>query len=240
MEVGRRHVVDIDWHPKRDAEGTTKDRALATQTSSSNTRLIAIGAVVLLVGVILVLLLLRGTVGGDDPVEQDAAGDQTDQSDTTDGSDGGGSTTDEQRPDLVTSEETSTARVDLPLDLEEGQEAVTVRASYARGAAALPASGDRVVVYRLGAADQDEEDEDAVTAPDGDAERVLEDVEVLGVIVPRPAANDGTLTFVLAIEESDVAGLLPIARDAELWLTLLPEAEDADGAEAETDEGEDE
>lgn len=240
MEVECRGAVDIDRHPKRDAEGTTKDRALATQTSSSNTRLIAIGAVVLLVGVILVLLLLRGTVGGDDPVESDAAGDQTDQTDAADGSAGGGSTTDGQRPDLVTGEETSTARVDLPLDLEEGQEAVTVRASYARGAAALPAAGDRVVVYRLGAADQDEDDEDAVTAPDGDAERVLDDVEVLGVIGPRPAANDGTLTFVLAIDEADVAGLLPIARDAELWLTLLPGTDDSDVDGADTDEGEDE
>ena len=210
---------------------------MATQTSSSNTRLIAIGAVVLLVGVILVLLILRGTVGGDDPVEQaPVAGDDT------------GQTTEEQEddaPDLVSGEETSTARVELPLELDDGQEAVTVRASYVRGAAALPAAGDRVVVYRLGDAEEGEdEDEPVATAPDGDAERVLEDVGVLGVIGPRPAANDGTLTFVLAIDEADVPGLLPVARDDELWLTLLADEDggldegDADGGDA--DGGDDE
>ena len=202
---------------------------MATQTSSSNTRLVAIGGVVLLVGVILVLLILRGTVGGDGPLPPEQAtnsnGHTTEQVDT-----------EERDTDLVADDETSTARIDLPLDLEDGQEAVSVRASFMRGVAALPGAGDRVVVYRLDEAD-DDEDDDAPTgpAPEDDAERVLDEVEVLGVIGPRPAANDGTLTFVLAVNEGDVPGLLPIARDAHLWLTLLP---DDGGPDA--DEGDDE
>lgn len=204
---------------------------MATQTSSSNTRLIAIGAVVLLVGVILVLLILRGTVGGDDPVDEaPIAGDDGDDGDA--GATGQADPPEADDGDLVTGDETSTARVDLPLDLAEGQEAVTVRASFTRGAAALPAAGDRVVAYQLGG-DGEREDEDAPAAPgtDDDAQRVLDDVEVLGVIGPRPAANDGTLTFVLAVDETDVAGLLPIARDGHLWLTLRPGTDDVDGGD---------
>ena len=199
---------------------------MATQTSSSNTRLVAIGALVLLVGVILVLLILRGTVGGDDPgAPEVVAADATEQ--TEQGDDG---------PELVSGDETTTARVDLPLDLADGQEAVTVRASFARGVAALPAAGDRVVVYQVSDAEEADDDGPGAPAPEGDAERILDDVEVLGVIGPRPAANDGTLTFVLAIDEADVPGLLPIARDAELWLTLLP-GDDATGGD---DDGGDE
>jgi hypothetical protein len=214
------------------AASDDKGQAVATQGSSSNSRLIAVGAVVLLFGVILVLLILRGTVGGDDPAPPEAAQDEE-----TDAE--GQPTPDTERPDLVAEGEGSTARIPLPLELEDGMEAVSVRASFARGVAALPAAGDRVVVYQLGEAEDDDEDEPGQPAPDGDADRVLDDVEVLGVIGPRPAANDGTLTFVLAVEEAEVPGLLPIARDGHLWLTLLPGDEadaDADGP----DDGEDE
>ncbi len=213
--------------PALDATWGRQGPALATQTSNSNTRLVIIGALVLFVGVILVLAILRGSIAGDDPVppETTATGEASGQE----------SEPEDERPDLVTDDETSTARLDLPVDLEDGHEAVTVRASFARGLAALPAAGDRVVVYQLGDAEEvdDEEDEDAEAgpAPEGDAERVLADVEVLGVIGPRPAANDGTLTFVLAVEEDEVPGLLPIARDAELWLTLLPGDEGGAGGE---------
>ncbi len=206
------------------------------QGSSSNSKLIAVGAVVLLFGVILVLLILRGTVGGDDPAPPETAQDQSD------GEAEDGAPTDTATSDLVADGEGTTARVPLPLDLEDGMEAVTVRAAFVRGAAALPVAGDRVVVYELGAAEDDDEDEPGAPAPTGDAERLLEDVEVLGVIGPRPAANDGTLTFVLAVDEGDVPGLLPLARDGHLWLTVLPGDADADddteadtGAETEDD-----
>jgi hypothetical protein len=201
---------------------------LATQTSSSNTRLVAIGGVVLLVGVILVLLILRGTVGGDDPVPPEQAANSDDEPTTEQ------PTT--RETDLVPSDEASTARVDLPLEVADGHEAVSVRASYERGVAALPASGDRVVLYALAAASDDEDEDDTGPVPADDAERVMADVEVLGVIGPRPAANDGTLTFVLAVPEDEVGSLLPIARDRDLWLTLLP----GEGVEdVDADEGDD-
>lgn len=178
--------------------------------------MIAVGAVVLLLGVILVLLLLRGSVGGDDPAPPEADRDAQGEDPDT-----GERERDSDSSDLVADEERSTARVPLPLEVEDGMEAVTVRAAFVRGAAALPTAGDRVVLYRLEAPEnEDAEDEVTGAAPDGDAQRLLEDVEVLGVIGPRPAANDGSLTFVLAVDEADVPGLLPLARDGHLWLTL--------------------
>jgi hypothetical protein len=208
---------------------------LATQGSSSNSRLVAVGAVVLLLGVILVLLILRGSVGGDDPApEQPAA---------TEEPEDGEEASSPEDSDLVGEGEGSTARVPLPLELEDGFEAVTVRVAYVRGVAALPQAGDRVVLYQLASEpdDEDEEDDDATgfSPPGDDAERVLDDVEVLGVIGPRPAANDGTLTFVVAVEEQDVPSILPIARDGEIWFTLLPgddEAEEDGEDEAAEDE----
>lgn len=197
-----------------------KGQAVATQGSSSNSRLIAVGSVVLLFGVILVLLILRGTVGGDDPAP--AAAEQDDG--TTDAE--GRPVQDSGSSDLVADGESSTARIPLPLEVEDGMEAVSVRAAFPRGVAALPTAGDRVVIYELGEAEEADDDEPGRP----DAERVLEGVEVLGVVGPRPAANDGTLTFVLAVAEADVPGLLPSARDGHLWLTLQP----GDG-----DEGED-
>jgi hypothetical protein len=207
---------------------------LATQTSSSNTRLVVVGGIVLLIGVILVLFILRGTIGGDDPAEPEPAAPNGETAQATEPTESGGAAAE---ADLVSGDESSTARIDLPLDLEDGQEAVSVRASFMRGVAALPSAGDRVVVYRLAAEEEDEDDDaPAGPGPDGDAERVLDDVEVLGVIGPRPAANDGTLTFVLAVDEADVPGLLPIARDAHLWLTLLPDEDVDDGDAGEGDE----
>lgn len=196
---------------------------MATQSSSSNTRLVAVGGVVLLVGVILVLLILRGTVSGDDPV----APEQVTSSESDDGQTQQAPDRDEQ---LVAEGEATTARIDLPLQVEDGHEAVAVQAGYERGVAAVPSSGDRVVLYALAAPDEDDDS----PSPSDDAERLLADVEVLGVVGPRPAANEGTLTFVLSVAEDDVAELLPAARDRELWLTLLP------GGEVEADEDDEE
>lgn len=195
---------------------------MATQTSGSNSRLIAVGAVVLLVGVILVLLILRGTVGDDDtgataPADDAPAADGTEEVEAA--------RRDAEAAELVADGEDDTARVRLPLEIPEGQEAVTVQASFARGAAALPTAGDRVVAYRVAEGTEDDAPLDA-----DDAERVLGGIEILGVIGPRPAANEGTLTVVLALDAADVPALLPVARDGALWLTLLPDDGTGDAA----------
>jgi hypothetical protein len=217
-------------------------RPVASQGSSNNSRLVAVGAVVLLLGVILVLLILRGSVGGDDPAPV-----------ATQAAEAAEAVEDEEQspPDaveLVDEDDGSTVRVPLPLEVEDGFEAVTVRVAYDRGIAALPQAGDRIVLYRVaadpeedaeGSGDAEGETDADAPAPDDDAERLLDEVEVLGVIGPRPAANDGTLTFVVALDEDDVPSVLPLARDGAIWFTLLPDGdgpgpdEVGDGADAE-------
>lgn len=213
--------------------------SVATQGSSNNTRLVLIGGVVLVLGIILVLLILRGSVGGDDDPVADGTteSDPSDSSDQTDGAtESPTSASDES--DLVADGEGTTARVPLPLELEDGTEAVTVRAAFARAAAALPQAGDRVVVYELASAEDADDEASDGPGPEGDAQRLLDDVEVLGVIGPRPAANDGTLTVVLAIDEGDVGGLLPVARDGHLWLTLMPGDDDVEqDTDTDTEDG---
>lgn len=213
---------------------------------TSNSRLLAIGFAVLVVGVVLVLLIIRNT---DDPPAQpspvatepaegagDAAGGDT-------GAGGG-------QP--MTTEEFAAGRLPLPLPVPDGFEALAVRMSYVRSVAAIPSPGDRVNVYRfLGADDEDapsqpqqpaegEDGEDTegaeqepaqpiVTPPSTGtagppAELVLEDLEVLGIVGPLPAANDGTLTVLLAAPPEVVPALMPLADAAQLWFTLRPDA----------------
>jgi hypothetical protein len=185
---------------------------VATKAASSNTRLLAIGALVLVLGVILVLLVLRGDAGtpsaapADPPADADPAAQV--------GEDGLGQDT---PPTATTVEELSSVRLPLPPSVPDGYEAVAVRASFVRGLAAIPTPGDHVNLYRAAAAD-----DGAVPGPPEDAELVLGDLEVLALIGPLPTQNEGEVTFLLAVDPDDVPGLLPVAGSAELWFTLLP------------------
>lgn len=205
----------------------------ASDSSRNNLRLIAVGAVILLVGVILVLLILRGSIGdeGRDAGQASSAAEQTAQADGSDTTGDEGAASDD-RAEVISADEQRTARVPMPLQPDEGAEAVTVRTGFDRGAAALPRAGDQVAVYALPAAEEDAETDDTDEEPEA-AERVLDEVEVLGVIGPRPAANEGTLTVVLEVDADEVDALLPLARDGAVWLTLLP----GDEAEADGDTG---
>lgn len=201
---------------------------------SSNSRLLAVGFAVLVVGVVLVLVIIRNA--DDEPAEpapaateQDAATDEPTESSTP-----------------LTPEQLSSARLPLPLDVPDGTEAMAVRANFMRAIAAVPSPGDLVNLYRLPESRDDEgddvdgatteDDPDQTTTPTPtvglldpgpDSEQVLTEVEVLAVTGPLPAANDGTLTVVLAVPADEVPGLMPLANDAELWLTLPPTPEDA-------------
>jgi hypothetical protein len=55
--------------------------------------------------------------------------------------------------------------------------------------------------------------------------QVVGDVEVLAITGPLPAANDGTLTLVVAVPSADIAAAMEVANDAEAWFTLLPSPE---------------
>lgn len=189
---------------------------------ASNSRLLAVGVVVLVVGVALVLLIVRNSDDGGAPASPVA----TESSDgTSSGAPASASGASQQQ---MTAEELSSARLPLPLAVAEGQEAIAVRANFMRAVAAVPAPGDLVNLYRLPQAteqdqDDDEADEPAVTrSTDADAELIVQGAEVLAVTGPMPASNDGTLTIVVAVDPGDVPGLMPIANDSEIWFTLLP------------------
>jgi hypothetical protein len=188
---------------------------VATKARSSSTRLLAVGALVLVVGVILVLLVLRGSVGTtaapDGPVDASAAAQLQEEAAAT-------------PPAPTTVEELAAVRLPLPPTVPDGYEAVAVRASFVRGLAALPTPGDHVNLYR--AADPDDEGLDEPAA----AELVLDDLEVLALIGPLPTQNEGEVTFLLAVDPADVPSLLPVAGSAELWFTLLPQGEAEDAA----------
>lgn len=196
---------------------------------SSNSRLLAIGVAVLVVGVLLVLVIVRNA--DDEPA--DPAPVATEQQDA-DGP------TEQETP--LTPQQLSTARLPLPLEVPEGTEALAMRMTFVRSVAAIPSPGDRVNVYRYLAATDgeapapDDTEVDAPTTPGvtsslpdpgPDSELVLTESEVLAVTGPLPAANGGELTMVLAVPPGDVPGLMPLADDSQLWFTLLPGVEEA-------------
>lgn len=194
---------------------------MATQRSS-NSRLLAIGFAVLVVGVLLVLVVVRNA--DDAPAEPSPVATER--------------ATDDQpieQSTPLTPEELSTARLPLPLEVPAGTEAVAVRMDFVRSVAAIPSPGDRVNVYRHASATDGEDQPDATAPtsttsafpdPGPDAEPLLDGVEVLAVTGPLPAANDGALTIVLALSPDDVPRVLPLADTSQLWFTLPPASED--------------
>lgn len=214
---------------------------------TSNSRLLAIGFAVLVVGVVLVLLIIRNT--DDSPAEPSPVA-----TERADGADGDGASPEEEQTPL-TPEQLSSARLPLPLDIPEGSEAVAVRVPFDRSVAAIPTPGDLVNLYRHLAPGAQQDGADGQQDPTGegedgtpvarttsslpprgpDAELVLPEVEVLAVTGPLPAANDGTVTAVLAIPSDEVAGLVPLANANELWFTLLP-ADEKDGTDEDATE----
>jgi hypothetical protein len=221
---------------------------VSNQATSNSSRLLIIGAAVLLVGVILVLLVLRNDIGGS---EQPAA-------QPTNTTSPAPAPAPDPRAGLVGSEQAATARLG-DLDFEEGFEAAAMRVTFIRGIAAVVVPGDRVNLYSLapGAGEAPVPGQQPTAEPtEGETEvepttpavlptptaatRVLTDIEVLGIIGPRPAANDGVLTLILALPSNSVESTLELANVGLLWATLLP-SEDAptDAASGEASEAAD-
>lgn len=203
---------------------------MSNQATSNSSRLLIIGAAVLLVGVILVLLVLRNDIGNDN----EPAAEPT----TATGTPSPPPPPD-PRAGLVGSEQAMTARLG-DLDMAPGFEAAAMRVTFIRGVAALVVPGDRVNLYSLapgagqiptpGAQPTEPTEGTETEAPTTPAvlptptaaTRVLSDVEVLGTIGPLPAANDGVLTLILALPSDSVESTLELANVGLLWATLLP------------------
>lgn len=225
-------------------------------STSSNSRLLAIGAAVLVVGVILVLVIIRsGDDTPSDPAAQ-AADDPT------------AVATESETDTPLTPEQLSTARMALPLEVPDGMEAFATTVNFVRGVAGVPTAGDHVKLYRLPQAVIVELDAEGQLVPQPPvpgsglppippaAEVVIADAEVLGVTGSVPSANGGTITLVLSVTPETVPTLMALSNEAdlpegtevgeelisdhtnELWFTLLPEVEDeapSDEASSEED-----
>lgn len=213
---------------------------MSNSATSNSSRLLIIGAAVLLVGVILVMLVLRNDIGNDNqPVTQPTTTASPQPPPPPD-----------PRAGLVGSEQAATARLG-DLEFDEGFEAAALRVTFIRGVAAVVVPGDRLNLYSLapgagqvptpgpGQASEPGEGTEpdvepttpAVLPTPTAATRVLSDIEVLGIIGPRPAANDGVLTLILALPTDSVESTLELANVGLLWATLLPsEAEPTEAA----------
>lgn len=211
---------------------------MSNQATSNSSRLLIIGAAVLLVGVILVLLVLRSDLGNDaEPAAQTSPTTQTSPPPA------------DPRAGLVSSEQAAVARLADPLEVKEGFEAAALRVTFVRGVAAVVVPGDRLNLYSLapGAGqvpvaqpqpqptEGESEASETPTTPavlptPTAATRVLTDIEVLGIIGPRPAANDGVLTLLLAIPTPSVETTLELANNGLLWATLLPGSQEPSDA----------
>lgn len=221
---------------------------MSNQATSNSSRLLIIGAAVLLVGVILVLLVLRNDIGnGNEPAAQPTSATSPTPPPAPD-----------PRAGLVGSEQAATARLG-DLDFDEGFEAAALRVTFIRGVAAVVVPGDRLNLYSLapGAGEvptpgqqqptteptegqtEVEPTTPAVLPTPTAATRVLSDIEVLGIIGPRPAANDGVLTLILALPSESVESTLELANVGLLWATLLPSDAPTDAASGEASEAAD-
>lgn len=229
---------------------------MANQSSSSSTRLLAIGVLVLLVGVVLVLLILNDADdGGGTATSGDGVAQPADLPSTQAVAD---EVSAEQAAEDLGAAAPSAIRIDSydPLEVREGFEAVAVKVPYERAVASLPFPGDQVRVYRLPTAeDMDAANPVAPAGADGapvapnaaptippinpPAELVLESVDVLGVIGPAPASNaDSALTLVLEVPNADVARVMQLANDREVYVSLLPRPEPVETESADEDQTE--
>jgi hypothetical protein len=221
VTLGSRSVA---WHQRPLTLGTrrvSRGTVVANQRTS-NSRLLAVGVAVLAVGVLLVLLIVRNS-GDDAPPASPPAAEQP----TT--PTGPAQPT---PPQPLTPEQLSTARVQLPMAVPDGMEAIAIRVNFMRSVAAVPLPGDRVNLYRLAPAERQpqadaDEPEPGIVTPGAQPApvQVVGDVEVLAVTGPLPAANDGTLTLVVAVPSADIPAAMEVANDAEAWFTLLPSPE---------------
>lgn len=171
-------------------------------------RLLAVGAVVTLLGAVLVLavLMLQGDSSPQATQEPPPAPPTATSAALADGD--------------------TAAVVAAQLDLADDVEAVAVTVDFQGSVAGLPAPGDRVHVYGLPRPGEDGE------APV--IERLLDDVEVLAVTGASHDSNSGSPTVVLAVPDGDVAEMLTAHGSQSVHLSLVEGGRGLDDGDADT------
>lgn len=168
-----------------------------------STRLIAVGAAALVIGIGTATLAVRGA-GGAEAAPATAP------------------TTPPVAAPATPAE--PAARIPAAITVPEGHEAVALQLPYDAGVAGLPTSGDKVNVYgvfRTG--DPAETDDGTATATAAHhVEAVLAGVEVLAVTGPDVEAGGGNPTVVLALTPDESIRAIFLQTAERTWLTLTP------------------
>ncbi len=176
-------------------------------TARRSTRLIAVGAAALVVGVGMAALAVRGAGGAAaaTPSATSAAA--------------------APAPAPAAAAPADPApRIPASVTVPDGHEAVALQLPYDAGVAGLPTSGDHVNVYgvfKAGDPATTSADE-AVTAPQPYVEAVLAGVEVLAISGPDVEAGGGTPTVVLALTPDQTLRAILLQTAERVWLTLTP------------------
>lgn len=173
-----------------------------------SSRLMAVGAVVLLAGIVAAVLALGGQGAA-----ADTAGAVPPLAAPTD-----------EVPTEVPFEELD--RLPLPLEVPEGHEAVAVTVVFDRAVANVPVPGDVVNVYGVMADTSDASDAETSVAVPGIA-RIGSGLEVLGVAGAPVDGATGTVTLVLAAEPDEAATVLYASSSEQVWFSLVGEDDEA-------------
>ncbi len=184
-------------------------------------RLLAVGAVVTLLGAVLVLAVLT-LQSPADPVVSDAPSSSSEPTTTAGAEDGPAS------DDPAAATATPSA-----LRLPDGMEAVALTVDFEGSVAGLPEVGDRVHVYGVPSAGSVRSEDDGGTR----ISRLLEDVEVLAITGADHTTNGGNPTVVLGVDPGDVGATLSSHGTTTVHLTLVERAsgsaeEGSDGSQA--------
>lgn len=166
--------------------------------ASRSTRLIAVGAAALLVGVALTALAVRGAGRASAAPATTAA------------------TAPVAAPETAPPVEPA-PRIPEAVEVPEGHEAVALQLPYDAAVAGLPNAGDRVNVYGVFAARQ--------TDGAGEGPRVaavLAGVQVLAITGPDVEAAGGSPTLVVAVTPDQTPQLIFLQSAERTWLTLTP------------------
>lgn len=166
--------------------------------ASRSTRLIAVGAAALLVGIALTALAVRGAGRASAaPAPTTAAA-----------------------PAVAPEAAAAAApapRIPEALEVPDGHEAVALQLPFDAAVAGLPTTGDRVNVYGVFGARQTDGEEQGPRV-----EAVLAGVEVLAITGPEIDAAGGAPTVVVAVTPDQTPRLIFLQAAERTWLTLTP------------------
>ena len=194
-------------------------------------KLLILGVAVIVVSLLVGAVAVLG--GGSEPITVADPDRAADVAATTEGDEDAEDAGDTGEDATVGSTFEDTARLELPLTIPAGTEAVSVTASYEGAVAAIPAPGDAVNLYGVfgngvpveyldqETLDQHDEDPERFPLPSRAVVRMYSAVEVLGVTGAEPGAAGGQVTMVVALDAEQAERVVYMAALEDVFFTLV-------------------